>query len=225
MKAYLRIFALFGVTSAASLAGTVTALNFNDLNLADDIVLANSSSTALSGTIIAVGWYDAGFDVAGAVAVNDYASLSSASNFNVLTSALSGDTTSAFGSNIAGYFETPNQNYGAPTAGMLASPQLYILFGNGATLASPTSEYALVRFNEFIDPDVPFADSNTLNLTGGSYAILAGTTGTAVVNLSSVGGSATESNTSLNLVAVPEPSAALLGALGMVGLLRRRRMA
>lgn len=212
-----------GVTSAASLAGTVTALNFNDLNLADDIVVANASSTALSGTIIAVGWYNAGFDVAGSVASNDYLALSSASNFNVLTSALSGDTTSAFGSNIAGYFETPNQNYGSPTAGMLASPQLYILFGNGATLASPTTQYALVRFNEVISADVPFSDSNTLNLTGGSYAILAGTTGTAVVNLSSVGGSATESNTSLNLVAVPEPSGALLGAFGSLALLRRRR--
>lgn len=219
----MRVFLLWGASCVASFAGTVTALNFNDLNLADDVVVASSSSTALSGTIIAVGWYNSGFDVAGAVASNDYLSLASASNFNVLTSTLSGNTSAAFGSNIAGYFEAPNQNYGAPTAGMLASPQLYILFGNGATLASPTSEYALVRFNEFIDPDIPFADSNTLNLTGGSYTVLAGTTGTAIVDLSSVGGSATESNTSLNLVAVPEPSAAFLGALGMVGLLRRRR--
>jgi len=223
MKAPIRILAVLGVASAASFAGTVTALNFNDLNLADDIVVASSSSTALSGTIVAVGWYNSGFDVSAAVAANNYSSLSSASNFNVLTSALSGDTTSAFGSNIAGYFETPNQNYGSPTAGMLASPQLYILFGSGATLASPTSEYALVRFNDFIDPDVPFADSNTLNLTGGSYTILAGTTGTAIVNLSSVGGSATESNTSLNLVAVPEPTSTLLGAFGGLALLRRRR--
>ena len=106
----------------------------------------------------------------------------------------------------------------------MAGSQLYVLFGNNSALAAPTSQYALVRFNETIGSEPP-PDSNTLNLTGGSYTILAGTTGTATVNLSSVGGSSTESNTSLNLVAVPEPSAALLGGLGALALLRRRRVA
>lgn len=222
MKSLLKAAPLLLFLSNAQ-AGTVVATNINDP--ANDIVVANMSATALSGTIVAVGWYNSGFDVSAAVASNNFSALSSASNFNVLTTTLTGETSDTFGSDIAGYYITPNQDYGSPTAQMLASPQLYVLFGNAATLAGVNSQYALVRFNETIGSDSPLVDSNTLQLSGGSYTIMAGTTATAIVNLSSIEGSSTESNTSLQLIAVPEPSAALLGALGMVGLLRRRRMA
>jgi hypothetical protein len=205
-----------------SKAGTVIATDIN--NPSTDIVVASTTSVALSGTIVAVGWYNTGFDVNAAVTANNYASLSSASNFNVLVTTLTGETSNDFSSDIAGFYATTQQDYGTPTVDMLGK-QLYVLFGNGATLAAATTQYALVRFNDTIDADTPFADSNTLQLSGGSYSILAGTTGTAIVDLSSIGGSANESNTSLNLVAIPEPSTGLLGALGMVGLLRRRRVA
>jgi hypothetical protein len=221
MKFLLKVAPLLLFLSSAQ-AGTVVATNINDP--ANDVVVANMSASALSGTIVAVGWYNAGFDVDAAAAANNFAALSSASNFNVLTSTLTGETSDTFGSDIAGYYITSNQDYGSPTAQMLASPQLYVLFGNAATLAGANTQYALVRFNESINADTPIADSNTLQLSGGSYTILSGTTGTAIVDLSSIEGSSTESNTSLQLVAIPEPGAALLSAIGMMGLFRRRRV-
>lgn len=207
--------------------GTVVATNIS--NPSTDIVVANMSSSALSGTIVAVGWYSAAYittDLNNALSSNNFASLSS--NLNVLTSTLTGETSADFGDpvtgpDIAGFYSTPGADYGAPDGTPPLGAQFYVLFGNASSLGGANTQYALVRFNDTVDLDTPVQDSNSLQLSGGSYTILKGTTGTAIVNLSPIGGSATESNTSLNLVAIPEPSTALFGALGMVGLLRRRR--
>jgi hypothetical protein len=89
---------------------------------------------------------------------------------------------------------------------------IYIMVGNGATIASSThvSIFKLTTNNAF-PANVAAAGSTTVSVPNGTVFSVVGTAGSV------------EGNT-LNLAIVPEPSAAaLLGLLGVVGLIRRRR--
>ncbi len=216
MKIKAKIIALMIIAPAASQAGTIITSNIQ--NADGDIVLTDASGVLLSTGIVSAGYFTTGFDVSTAVLTNDFVSLYS--NFISLTSGAIGQTTLQFGSDIAGFFETPNTNYGAPTVDMLGKT-LYSFFGDGATL-NTSSQFALVQFAETIDADTPLPDANDLNLfVGAPFAVLIGSTGgTASVDLNPIG-LGTVTNPTLALV--PEPSVALLGAFGVLGLLRRRR--
>ena len=201
---------------ASTQAGVILGTNIQGGT--GDTLIAKSSNQLMSGGIAASGYFNAGFDVGAAVAAQDYAGLASA--FNILTSSAIGETSADFGTDIAGFYSNPSVDYGAPGARLGA--QLYTFFGNGGTLGG-SSQFGLVSFGATIDADSPAPDSNNLNLfTGATYTVLLGTTGgTATVNLSGIGQGEAVVNPTLQLV--PEPSAALLGLLGAVGLIRRRR--
>lgn len=213
------------VCTLAGQAGVIAGTNINTVSAADTVI-SSSTGAAYSGGIAAGGYFTTGFDVSNAIATNNFAAL--AANFNVVTSVVIGQTTGDLGANIAGYYNLPSGSYGAPTAD-LSGKQLYTFYGSAATLTASTAigqQIALVLFSDTIGADTPAPDSNNLNLvTGGNHTVRIGTTGfTSTVNLQPVGGSATAQLASIRMFAiVPEPSTALLGAIGALGLLRRRR--
>jgi hypothetical protein len=222
MKIKLIFSALAGAIVLGSAdAGTVLATNINTAE--GDTVITSSSGALIDGGVVAVGYFLSTFDVAAAVAANDYDAL--ISNFVTINSSFVGETTVDFGVDLAGYYTLSSFDYGAPSVESLGRI-LYTFFGDGITLGSST-EIGLVEFSEVIDSDNPTPDSNRLRLfteqTGGEWTVLIGATGTSVtVDLTSVGLGIVETP-SFVLQTIPETSTAILGAFGALGLLRRRR--
>ncbi len=70
--------------------------------------------------------------------------------------------------------------------------------------------------------DEPSPQNITGNISIGGNVILSGGTGTFIGDANFAGGEG--SYNTLKLATVPEPSAAILGAIGALGLLRRRRI-
>lgn len=142
---------------------------------------------------------------------------------------------------------TPTSAVGATT---FAGKSMYLFSGNGSTLANSTQFFALktnfsFNANDDNNPnliDVFMGFTGGLTLTSGSYGNQNGTLGTNGIAGGSVllgstvtnwptttadGGIVTPTTTpgfQMVSAAVPEPSAALLGTIGALGLLRRRRI-
>jgi MYXO-CTERM domain-containing protein len=104
----------------------------------------------------------------------------------------------------------------------LIGKSLYAFVGNASTLSSST-QWALVQVAAGMFDESE--DESTYVFQPYGISPIIGTTGSYIGNASGLA-SSSESYTTLKLVsAVPEPTAALLGSLGALGLLRRRRNA
>jgi hypothetical protein len=139
-------------------------------------------------------------------------------NFTILASGLAGSYSATLGGSYAGYIEEVVQGASIIEPSALIGQALYVFAGNASTLAAST-QWALVQFAT-ISSDDPFEQTyvgQPLGLTP-----LIGTVGSYTGNASGLA-SETEVFSTLKLVSVPEPTAALLGAFGALGLLRRRR--
>lgn len=158
------------------------------------------------------------------VATKSYQSLVAAFGLGTLlgSSDFANDASDVFGLAVPGaYAFSSGTNFNeTPIIGQT----LYSFVGNGATLAASTY-FALYRHNTTLaaDPAIPPETNYDLKLTGGS--LLLGTLGTKELTIPDLAGGAQSYRTiTLEGVAIPEPSAALLGAIGALGLLRRRRI-
>ena len=102
----------------------------------------------------------------------------------------------------------------------LIGKKLYAFVGNQSTLASSTA-YALYLVDTFVEEQSGFG----LTYLAQPYGItpLIGSVDTITTLSPAIVSGDPETYTTLKLVAVPEPSAALLGAVGALALLRRRR--
>lgn len=108
-----------------------------------------------------------------------------------------------------------------------------IWFDGLATAGAPStapgnSKYGIIRGNDWTFPIADVAGALTFNSTdnGGTSTLFqangtsrAGTNTTGFISTIETGGT----GAAASFVIVPEPSAAILGAVGLVGLLRRRR--
>ena len=107
-------------------------------------------------------------------------------------------------------------------ANALIGRKLYAIASNASSLAAATelNAFSLFEFATIVD-DVPFEQNYVANPAGATPII-----GELGVYDDSTGalGLGEGTYTTLKLVGVPEPSAALLGAFGVLGLLRRRRI-
>lgn len=97
---------------------------------------------------------------------------------------------------------------------------IYLLVGNGTSFATSTELLVLKNSSTFTDAQDAVPTAQNINFNTTTSTLLFG------VNLADV--KTTGADTSVTpgwgtAIAVPEPSAALLGALGALGLLRRRR--
>jgi len=101
----------------------------------------------------------------------------------------------------------------------LNSQIIDIFVGSASTIAGSGDSWVILRtnVNAFYPSDVTTAPSVpvVLALTNASTIVGTGNAGNGFQTIGATGG---------NLNLVPEPSAALLGALGVLGLLRRRRI-
>lgn len=138
-------------------------------------------------------------------------------DFQTITSDDFSGINSAYGPN-AGFVSGGVSNYNA--AGRNNTLYSYISVGNLAT-----GDFGLFKSNLTLIPDQapPALEANyALNFQDGT-AILGGYGADYQVAYTGLGAAPTSVNSFVLTTLVPEPSAALLGAIGALGLLRRRR--
>ena len=149
-----------------------------------------------------------------APSITDQASFVDAvTNFSLFGSALSPVPTATTAGLIIGSITATNTAFN--------SALLYMLIGNGTTKANST-EFAIIQGTSpawTFAPNVALAGSTTYTLANASQFAVVGVAGTEIDNLTGADGLQLRT-----LAVIPEPSAALLGAIGALGLLRRRRI-
>jgi hypothetical protein len=226
------------IIAGAGLANAAIYTFNNAATGVGDTLYANSSGALMSGTVIQVGTFTPGFNLN----ANLGSSTALISNFivagNSLTTGLAirltGSPSDSFGltNPVPGYAEyAPIDSDNIVTGNALIGQLLYAFGGNAATLALST-EYFLFLVATIAD-DAAAENEYVVNPAG--ITPLIGTVGTFTGNPGFIPGALPSdppisagvgqgNYLTLNtIVPIPEPSAALLGAVGVLGLLRRRR--
>jgi NAD/NADP transhydrogenase beta subunit len=211
--------AIFGISALLGVMTSSSAATFIISNLdlgPGDALYASKANEKLTGTIVSLGYFNSS-TIAPTTIPQLFANLS---NFVSVTSILTGVAPDAGVGVEAGYAQQQNLTSIGTITGLnaLLGRTVYAIATNTANLAIATldSEYALVSYGQILD-DNPNEITYTANPKGLTPVI--GTVG----SLATTTGMGAGTYATLNLAAVPEPSAALLGALGALGLLRRRR--
>lgn len=199
-------------------AATVTIVNVQG-GPGTDTLWANADGSLMTTGKVSVGYFGPSVTVDQIDTIEElFAKLG---GFTILASATPGSSI-AFAA--PGYLaEDPSDSF-SPAS--LVGRTLYAIATNASSLgvATLTSAYSMFAFGTVIDDD-PLPQDYTANPAGltpiiGSLDTFTGDPGgAATVTFDPSNGT----YTTLKLVAVPEPSAALLGAIGALGLLRRRR--
>jgi hypothetical protein len=215
MKLKLSIFAsvfalLSGANGAIYLASNVVAGDNSD-RLFQNAVLNGSS--LVDGGILAIGYFTGGTPSSNLSDIQ-----TTISSFTLQTSSIIGSASVDLGGSFPGYVQgAAFTGSGIPIGSSLIGLPVYAFVGNASTLASSTS-WALTQVS-ILAADEPNVQTYVANPP--STAPLIGTIGsyTGAVN----GASAKYSTLQLQAQAVPEASVFVLGAIGVLGLLRRRR--
>lgn len=111
---------------------------------------------------------------------------------------------------------TLSGNLVGTSPGSLTGQTIFVFVGSEATIGDSISSGTYVILQS---PETFLDVTNTLN----TNIVAAENSGNLPIAFNSSGLSSYTSPTTLDLNAVPEPSIALLGALGVIGLARRRR--
>lgn len=223
----MKLKSLLAAVVLAAISHTSEAASITASNLSDDfskavpiVTTANVPVAANSG-FIQVGTFGALTDaqLGAAVAAGGASFAGLIADFQ----AFGASTKFGAGFDIAGLYSL------APSAGILAGDSkigknVYVVIGNGATLASST-EVAIYKDNDAFAADAPLfsAKAYPTDLADNAAidaAFVVGNLGAAQVNIAGVGSFNPIQLTAVG--AIPEPSVALLGLMG-VGLIRRRR--
>ena len=175
------------------------------------IVDASGNVVAAGGAFASIGWFDPGTVFAGA-------SVSS------LLSAFHAVDTSPVGINATrpGLFN--GQDYNDPGnvyPENFQGKQGYIVVGNNATLANSTALAVFSLSSLFPAPAADQTASYTIQLTSSTSSLVYGTV--RQMTPGSQPNPLTTTPFTQGVQMIPEPSMALLGLLGAVGFLRRRR--
>jgi MYXO-CTERM domain-containing protein len=96
---------------------------------------------------------------------------------------------------------------------------MLVLVGNAATFALATEFLVLDLGRNFLAADDQVATPQTVAITGSTVVLF----GSTIPNMPTFNNDTTINQGFLTAAPIPEPSAALLGALGALALLRRRR--
>ena len=212
LKSTLAAFAI-ALTSHANAASYIIS-NVVVGDGSADALYQNVDNSLLNGGIVALGYFTGG---APSSSLNDIAT--TISSFTLQASALTGSSSVSLGGSFAGYVEADlvtGASITAPNA--LIGQSMYVFVGNAATLATSTA-WALASIGTIQD-DVPLNQEYNANPLG--VTPLIGSVGGYTGNASGFGSS---TYSTLKLAqAIPEPSAAVLGAFGALLVLRRRRI-
>jgi hypothetical protein len=110
---------------------------------------------------------------------------------------------------------------GVVTGSSFSGKNIYLLVGNGATFGASSELLVLKNTSLFTDAQDSVPTAQNITFSTATATLLFGR------NIADVKTTGTDSSATAGwgtAKAVPEPSAALLGALGALGLLRRRRI-
>ena len=226
MKLRFTVGYLFIASCVSGFAATLQVANVTvgpSASPPRDTLFADASNSLLSGTIVTIGYFNDGFVVANNLATGSWSNL--VTNFNILGSALTGNVGTTYGVSLAGYVEGTPFNTGPYSVISNTNPEfvgriLYGFAGSTASLASSASSGQIALFSiGAIGDDTPTAQTYRTDPT--SKTVLIGSLG-SFNGSPGAGGDSGLYNT-LRLQAVPEPSSLLLGALGLLALLRRKR--
>ena len=222
-----------GISFVASLSGFGAVYNVTTGTVATSNGIAPSGLQLSNPSLAAAGNYTNGYQSpgsAGIVAFGIFSSLSDAQITGAVTTGLSTlyDNFNIFGSsgtfNAAGAFGTMGvftRNTGATVTGSIFSGKnIYAFAGNGSTFANSSELLVLKSSSFFTDAQDAAPTAQTVTLTTANTELLFGLKALSVKTTTADSSATLGWNTA---IAVPEPSAALLGALGALGLLRRRR--
>jgi hypothetical protein len=211
------VSALIAMASSANAAIVAVSNVSNGLGDADAL-FENVDGTLVSGGIVAMGYFGSN-NPSGDIA-NIAATIA---DFTTLSSGQLGSYSDSLEGSYPGYVEAANTDLGDLLAGnALIGKKLYAFVGNQSTLASSTA-YALYLIDTFVE------EESGLGLTylAQPFGItpLIGSIDSITINSPLAAGTdgAPSTYNTLKLAAVPEPSATLLGAVGALALLRRRR--
>ncbi len=198
------------------LFANANAATFTVSNVVDGLsetLYQNADGTLNSGGIATIGYFTAGYTITGD-------SLLDLAAYTIVSTAEIGGPSLDLGGAFAGYAQSDLVDVGTITApnALLGRP-IYSFVGDGATLAAST-QFILVQVGTIFD-DTPVPQDYTSNPGLANPVAGYGVVGSFTGNAS---GLADDETTYRTLQFVPEPSAALLGALGALGLLRRRRI-
>jgi len=192
---------VFAALASSAFGATVS------LGILTDTGVVNASNVALdSSYTVYLGTYTGG-------------ALTSTSTFADINGSFTSVTSATFGTGDAagynGYAAIGSTFYDAPDASGIGGDQIFAFITDGANQNALLSGFGVFPLNT----DVPnFLDLTIEAANVGTYTFLLGSYDSEGSNQLGSGG-----NVVLNNAAIPEPSAALLGAVGAIGLLRRRR--
>jgi MYXO-CTERM domain-containing protein len=225
MKLKSILFAISGLALGVMSSNAATMIVSNVALGPGDTLYANRNNSLMNGGIVTMGYFPASVLLADIDTIQElYTQLN---NFTVVTSAAPGTLSAQLQTSNPGYADqaaaTSVGTVSVTNSSPLLGRQIYSIVTNFATLGqaasaplTDTSEFALVAIGAFGD-DVPFENQYSSNPAG--KAPIIGTLGA----FNGDAGAGDGAYLTLRMDAVPEPSAALLGALGALGLLRRRR--
>ena len=209
------------LTIAAALVAVVSQANAATYSISNvvtggtsDVLFENFDGTALNGGIVALGYFAT---TAPSSSLDDIQT--TIASFTLQTSALTGTYSADLDGSFPGYVQaTDFLGTSITTPSALIGKTMYLFAGNASTLAASTA-WALSAVATIAD-DVPF---NQLYVANPAGTTILGNIGTFDTFTGDVGLGVGTYNTLKLAQAIPEPSTALLGAIGAIALLRRRR--
>jgi hypothetical protein len=211
---YCIMTAVAGLMLSNAQAATMVVSNVIDG--VSETLYANGPNTAsglMSTGLATIGYFTSGYVISGN-AEQDIAA------FTIVSSAVVGGPSDDLGGPFAGYAQSAAVSLGTITTGnLLLNRPVYSFITSLATLAGSTTGNLILIQVGTIGNDVPFENAYSSNPALANPVAGYGAVGTFTGNAGGQG-----SATYRTLYAVPEPSAVLLGSIGVLGLLRRRRI-
>jgi hypothetical protein len=208
-----KIAFLFGALASTSFGALVTVESLQTFDGTGDTGFLISPGVAVTTGSASVGIFSTLTDL-------EVAGLASSLNLAGLQAAFTALGTDTF-SNV-------EANFGVANAGLVSIFNANFVPTPGETLYTLTTsgdKWAFFKHNAALTADpLPPSLPNSYNLSLSDGEILVGTSGGSyIADFTPLGGTAT-TTVANSIQLIPEPSAALLGALGALGLLRRRRI-
>lgn len=215
------------LVSALVLAATCVAAHSATINVGNLAAAPNqsriffdASGDSLGTGFVAVGYFQT-------LTSGQFATTTSAqfaSDFSILGSASNSLTYTGFGpENAIEGIVSLSASASTPTGNPFVGKTAYVLVGNGSSLATSTQLFIMATGISIpADPSTPITIDMSAGTTPGTVQMGVDNHNGAVFIGNNNAGSITNGYR-LATIFIPEPSTALLGAIGALGLLRRRR--
>lgn len=214
MKFPKTLLATFGLAASSLVSQAASVIIANYQNGPGDRLWANVDGVLMASGVVAVGYFDPDVN---ANQIDTIAELySKLGSFTILASATPGSSVYI---NAPGYLSEDGVSFSPDD---LLGRTLYAIATNASSLSAAThsSAYSMFAFGTILE-DAPTEQAYLVNPS--DYSPIIGALGTFTGEPGNEAVGADYNGNYATLKLVPEPSSALLGAVGALALLRRRR--